>query len=330
MTLAFTDRNLKTVLHSWGRFRAPMYEDVVVGDLLALKSGTTYSLQLADSTGGYGAIAVAVENILAGKTGWCALAAELKAPTTLGTGGVITQQYFDDGTDVDIGQDLYLKLIGKCDETQGTLVQRVGYNMTRSTILLVPGGSITGAAGSFTSLTADDLFLNSGAVINFAGGDITLTHATGKLTLAVAVAAPALADGYGFFEANFNLTGQATGFAAGDSTWLNLEATFKALLGGGLVTPHTDGIYMVGGAEITAATVALIGKFTDQMNAGDFYQYNLFNLNLTQTLTALYEVNNPALMGYTAGSATDEVGSIPFFSNGPGSVKYIMIYSHPA
>ncbi len=147
-----------------------------------------------------------------------------------------------------------------------------------------------------------------------------------------AIAAGALADGYGFKETNFNVSGQATGFVAGDSTWLNLQATFKAKLGGGLVTPHTDGIYMTAAAEITGAIVALGGKFTDQMDESDMTWYTQWNLNLTQTMNAIYEVNNPALLGFTAGAPTGTLGSIPFYSTGAGAghIGYIFIYQSPA
>ncbi len=147
-----------------------------------------------------------------------------------------------------------------------------------------------------------------------------------------AIAAGALADGYGFKETNFNVSGQATGYVAGDSTWLNLEATFKAQLGGGLVTPHTDGIYMTADAEITGAVVALGGKFTDQMDESDNTWYTQWNLNLTQTMDAIYEVNNPALLGYVATTAGTAIGSIPFFSTGAGAgfIRYIMLYQDPA
>ena len=147
-----------------------------------------------------------------------------------------------------------------------------------------------------------------------------------------AIAAGALADGYGFKETNFNVSGQATGYVAGDSTWLNLQSTFKAQLGGGLVTPHTDGIWMAAAAEITGAVIALGGKFTDQMDESDMTWYTQWNLNLTQTMDAIYEVNNPALMGFTAGAPTGTLGSIPFYSTGAGAghIGYIFIYQNPA
>lgn len=159
---------------------------------------------------------------------------------------------------------------------------------------------------------------------------VAIAAASKALGLDMAISAAALADGYGFFEVNANVAGAATGFVAADSTWVNLGATFVVLAGGGLITPHTDGIYQPTAAVITGATIALCGKFTDQMEDGDFGMYNLWNLNLTQELTALFEVNNPALLGYAATAATGPIGSIPFFHTGGGATKYIMLYSNPA
>ncbi len=141
-----------------------------------------------------------------------------------------------------------------------------------------------------------------------------------------AISAAALADGYGFKETNFNVAGPATGSTAGDSTWLNLGADFVAAAG--ILTPHTDGIYQAAGATVTLGLVALGGKFTDQMSAAPA-EYSLWNLNLTQTMDALYVVNNPTLMGYLGTAATGPVGSLPFFATG-GTPKYIMLYSAPA
>ena len=154
MALTFTDRNEKVVLHRWGRFQAILFEAVVTGDLLALKSATGTSLQFADDASGQAAVAVACENIAASGTGWCALAAELKAPVSVGSGGAVTRTYFDDGSDVDIGQPLYLDDEGKADETIGaTTKQLVGYQIARDRILLCPGGMVTGA-GAFTTISA--------------------------------------------------------------------------------------------------------------------------------------------------------------------------------
>lgn len=183
MTLAFTDRNEKIVLHSWGRFRARVLAAVVTGDLLGLYGTGDDVMQLANEAAtAVGAIAVACQNIAAGETGWCAMAAELKAPTTIGAGGAVTQTYFDDASDTDIGQPLYLNDAGKVDETAGTTTaQAVGYNIARDRIILVPGGNITGAAGSFTSLAASGIvtFTNATESTSSTTGAVKMTGGCG-------------------------------------------------------------------------------------------------------------------------------------------------------
>ena len=159
---------------------------------------------------------------------------------------------------------------------------------------------------------------------------VAIAAASKAVGIDITIAASALADGYGFIETNLNVNGASTGYTAARSDWLNLGATYVVLAGGGLITPHTDGIYQPIAASITGATIALAGKFTDQMAGADFGMYNLWNLNLTQTLTALFEVNNPALMTYAATPATGAIGSMALFHTGGGATKYIMIYSNPA
>ena len=159
MAFNYTDQNKKIVLHSWGRFKAVLTEAVAVGDLLAL-DGTSASVAVrlaADGTGdadAYGAVAVACQDGIAADEITCALAAELRAPSSIGTGGAVTRTYFGAVGDY-IGSALYLGELGKPSDTIGdTTAQGVGYYVARDTILLVPGGSITGAAGSFTTLAA--------------------------------------------------------------------------------------------------------------------------------------------------------------------------------
>ena len=234
MALVFTDRNEKTVLHSWGRFRAAVLADVVTGDLLGLKSATATSMQLAnESATAVGAIAVAVQNIKAGETGWCALAAELKAPVSVGAGGVVTQTYFDDGTSVDIGQDLYLSDAGKCDETVGTTTaQRVGYNIARDRILLVPGGSITGSAGSFTSLAASGIatFTNATDPTSSISGAVKLTGGMGiakKLYVGTDLAVGGALTVTGAVAIASTFIAGTSGSPAGDFTLWGTTALYK-------------------------------------------------------------------------------------------------------
>jgi len=276
MSYTFVDRNEKVVLHSWGRFRATMFEAVVTGDLVALKSATGTSLQLGDDSDGQGAIAVACENIAASATGWCALATELKAPVSVGTGGAVTQTYFDDGTDVDIGQDLYLGESGKCDSTiGGTTKQRVGYNIARDRILLVPGGSITGAAGSFTTLAASGATALSTTLA--VTGAVTLalvTDATNSTSGAIKTAggmgiAKKLyvgtdldVAGNATIDGTLTQTGVAT-FAAQDVHTLGLTvATTKPLIQGTCNLPKLIATAKTSGSGAWTITAAeLIGGF---------------------------------------------------------------------
>jgi len=153
--MAFTDRNPKTILHSWGRFKAMVYEDVVVGDLLAVKEhATTGCFQLADDSNGYAAVAIACQNGSALDTIWMCLAAEMKAPASVGTGGVVTQSYFIGAAEV-LGDELFLGESGKIEHTIGTTTkQHIGYALSRDRIIVVPGHVLGSVAGSFTTLAA--------------------------------------------------------------------------------------------------------------------------------------------------------------------------------
>jgi hypothetical protein len=155
MAFTYTDRNNKVILHSWGRFKAVLGATVVEGDLLNnYASSASTAMILADEAGALGAVAVACESGVSGDEITCALAAEVKAPTTLGAGGAATQTYFAESTDY-IGSAVYLDDDGKVSDTIGsTTPQYVGLLTARDKMLLCPGGSISGGAGSFTTLAA--------------------------------------------------------------------------------------------------------------------------------------------------------------------------------
>ena len=161
------------------------------------------------------------------------------------------------------------------------------------------------------------------------GKDVSIAWSAtwNRLQVSVAAPTPALPDGYGFIETNVNATGAATGYTVAASIWVNLSDTFVALAGGSPLACHTDGIYDGGGN--VAGAHAFWGKFTEQLGGAPAL-YTLWNLNLTQTMDALFELNNPALASYTAGSATGEVGSICLFTTGGGGNKYLMLYSNPS
>jgi len=137
VALTYTDKNLKTILHSWGRFRATVSEAVQPGDALNyLNTGATNAVQLADQSGSEKADCFACQEGAAGDTIWCALAIEAKSASTVGTGGVVTQVYFAASTDF-LGAPLYLGEEGKPSSTEGTTFRQViGKVLARDRIVL--------------------------------------------------------------------------------------------------------------------------------------------------------------------------------------------------
>jgi hypothetical protein len=95
----------------------------------------------------------------------------------------------------------------------------------RATTAILPDANNGAALGSAT-VSWSDLFLASGAVINFANGDVTITHSAGKLTISDPVAAT-----------SFNglaLTAATTGFTiAGGTASRTLTVTGNATISGG-------------------------------------------------------------------------------------------------
>ncbi len=203
MSLTYTDKNLKVVLHSWGRFRVTISEAVQPGDALSwLNSGSDYTVQFASQTNSQRADCFATEEGEAGDTIMAALAVELKSADTPTTGGAVTRVYFAGATD-DLGSPLYLGDEGKPSSDVGdTYAQIIGQVLARDRIMLNVTGSATGPTFS-TDITPDvldgaalgtallawsDLFLATGGVINFGAGDVTITHSADLLTIAGGIA----------------------------------------------------------------------------------------------------------------------------------------------
>lgn len=205
MAYTYTDKNKKTVLHSWGRHRAKVMEAVVVGDLVSRYNGDAVSAyQFADQSDSQAAEAVALEDIAAAGEGWFALAVELKAPVSVGTGGAVTRNYFGGSTDY-LGVALYLGEDGKpASSAGGTMAQYVGCGLARDRILLTPGGGLLTGAGAFSTITASstlgvtgnttltgtltcngNVTLGSGETLTLTKGDATLTEGSLVLTAGV-------------------------------------------------------------------------------------------------------------------------------------------------
>lgn len=179
MAFTYTDRNRKVILHSWGRHKATVLAAVEVGDQLSrYDTSATITYRIADQSDGYVAVAVACQDGAAGEEITCALAAQLKAPTTLATGGVATQTYFAESADF-LGAPLYLGESGKPQSSVGaTTPQQVGYLLARDIILLVPNSNLTGQAGSFTTLTTSSTSALGGDVTVGSGKNLTMTKGT--------------------------------------------------------------------------------------------------------------------------------------------------------
>lgn len=143
--MAFTDAGGKIILHSWGRFRAVLRGTTcVVGDLLAADSGA-YGVKLADGVGvSVPTIAVACEDGAIAETITCALAAEIKAPSTIAVGGGVTAGAFFASTDV--GAAIYTGDVGKISLSSDTLTQTIGYVLATDRYMVVPGNFLSTAS----------------------------------------------------------------------------------------------------------------------------------------------------------------------------------------
>ena len=95
---------------------------------------------------------------------------------------------------------------------------------------IVPG-TTDGAALGTSALNWSDLFLDSGGVINFDGGDVTLTHSSGALAI----------DGDGVVAVSF---GTGTTVAINDTTGSSSSTSGALVVGGGVGI--AEDIYMGG------------------------------------------------------------------------------------
>ncbi len=140
-------------------------------------------------------------------------------------------------------------------------------------------------------------------------------------------ATPAMSDGYGAHEIEFNITGAATAKTVATSTWINIggSATLKA---GDYTHVHSDGIWD-GGATLTSAQISW-AKYQCMLQSNPGW-CSLWELNFdgaNSEVDSLFNVNNPELaLGYLVGTPTKAaVGSIPFCSTAGGQIRYIYLY----
>jgi len=147
---AFTDREGKIIEQAWGMFQVTLGvitgTTVVPGDLVG-PSAATDTYVLADENAPQVANCVAVTGGVEGDTITVAMAVVAAAPPVV-TAGVLTAQTFFASTD--IGSPLYLSATaGHVSLSEGgTTAQQVGWVLSTSKMLIIPGVSLSG-----TSLT---------------------------------------------------------------------------------------------------------------------------------------------------------------------------------
>ena len=115
----------------------------------------------------------------------------------------------------------------KSDSSDTSLVRPTNWNDDHEITGPINPASDDGAALGTTALQFSDLFLATGAVINFVNGDVTITHATNTLTFAGA------SSGY-VFDADLLITGGAAYFVGG---------TDVAILDGGTGSSTASGAF---------------------------------------------------------------------------------------
>lgn len=187
-----------------------------------------------------------------------------------------------------------------------------------------PATSDGNALGT-TSHMWSDLFLASGAVINFNNGDVTLTHATDVVTFSTSKANAAMDDGYGMWEVDATLTGTTTGHAAAASAWINIGSGVTCAAGK-YVCARNDGVYEDSGATITNAKVIFGSRMQKILGDTDALSFP-FSVNTNNTaITAVFDVNNLTDMGATSNAGSSASLCVPFMRDANGTIKYILLY----
>lgn len=217
--MAFTVRSGMIVLHSWGRFKAQICDSgCSVGDLVKWrKTSSDEGVEL--SSGSKSACGVSLEERREDEWGWFAMAAELKAPPQIATGGAggagggVTKYYWDTDYATSaalIGDPLYCTTDGKLSGTISACKQVVGHIIDSDRVIVTPSqyiipshlnitvmtgsiatasylGTCNGADGTDITLTKGNVTLTDGdltitkGTFNIDAGDLTLTK--GNLTI---------------------------------------------------------------------------------------------------------------------------------------------------
>ena len=183
-----------------------------------------------------------------------------------------------------------------------------------------------GVALGSTSLMWSDLFLASGAVINFNNGDVTLTHKIDCVTFSSSMADANMSDGSGMWEVDCTLTGTTTGHAAAASAWVNIGSGVTAAAGN-YVCARNDGVYEDAGGTITNAKIIFGARMQKQLGDTDALTFpwsiNTGNAGITALIDCSGTTTADLSVVENTGSDTNTL--VPFARDG-SATKYIKLY----
>lgn len=150
-------------------------------------------------------------------------------------------------------------LLGRADGTLGSTFQASGTLIDDSNNIC-PVTTDTGALGT-SSLNWADLFLDSGAVINFDSGDVTITHSANSLAFAGA------SNGYSYDATVKPASNDGAALGVSGTAWADLFMASGGVINwdaGNYTLTHTAGVLTANGAfsigtsnPLTAGTIEL-------------------------------------------------------------------------
>jgi len=141
---------------------------------------------------------------------------------------------------------------------------------------------------------------------------------------------PNYGDGYSANEFQLNLTGTAAGHVAAGGMWVNVNSGTHGA-GGNFICAQTNGVYEVGAATITGATVIFGMRMAHQCtdtDAAGYFPFSIVSAAGLNTTTALFHTNAAAInMGAVTNAGSDDGVLVPLYQEGGSNIGYVKIYS---
>jgi hypothetical protein len=190
-------------------------------------------------------------------------------------------------------------------------------NLTGTASININGtvGATTPSAGTFTSATADNVFVGSGGKVDFGSGDVTVTHSANKLAFAGASS--------GFTFAGDTLIGGTSALELGTSTTpqLQVQGTSNATSGLGLAGFSSTagvgpGLYMYRSKSNTIGNATVVAS-GDTLGSLHFYGAQETGTFATKSLAASIVAQVDGTV--TSGASGDMPGKLTFSTSADGS-----------